>query len=69
MPVYDYECTNKECGNIVTDIKIPLNELDITEIYCTRCHNKMERTLNASPVIFKGSCWSRDGYSKGEKNA
>lgn len=61
MPIYDYRCP--ECGNVEEDVTVTLDQLDTHQILCV-CGEVMCRVIGSSPVILKGSCWAKDGYSR-----
>ena len=53
MPVYTYRCQN--CGFEFTQMQT-FSDKPLT--YCPECHTSaIERVLQLSPIIFKGSGW------------
>jgi putative FmdB family regulatory protein len=57
MPLYEYECTT--CHRRTEKIqKFSDPELTI----CPHCAGKLERTITAAAVSFKGGGWFKDGY-------
>ena len=58
MPLYEYECN--ECGRRTEKIQ-KFSDPELTE--CPYCGGRIERTLTAPAVQFKGSGWYKDLYS------
>jgi putative FmdB family regulatory protein len=57
MPLYEYECT--ACHRRTEKIqKFSDAELSV----CPHCGGKLERTITAAAVSFKGGGWFKDGY-------
>ena len=53
MPVYTYRC--QKCGFEFTQMQTFSDE---SLTYCRECHaSTLERVLQLSPIIFKGSGW------------
>ena len=58
MPLYEYECN--ECGRRTEKIqKFSDDPLTV----CPHCGGRIERTLTAPAVQFKGGGWYKDLYS------
>ncbi len=64
MPLYEYEC--KECGRRTEKIR-KFSDPPLTE--CPHCGGRMERTLTAPAVQFKGGGWYKDLYSSAKPAA
>ncbi len=62
MPLYEYECQN--CHRHVE--KIQSYSAPPLEV-CPHCGGKLERTISAPAVQFKGSGWYVSDYGKGGK--
>lgn len=58
MPLYEYECN--ECGRRTEKIQ-KFSDSPLTE--CPHCGGRIERTLTAPAVQFKGGGWYKDLYS------
>ena len=58
MPLYEYEC--KECGRRTEKIQ-KISDAPLT--VCPHCGGRIERTLTAPAVQFKGGGWYKDLYS------
>lgn len=58
MPLYEYQC--QECGRRTEKIQ---KYSDPELIVCPHCGGRLERTLTAAAVQFKGSGWYKDLYS------
>jgi putative FmdB family regulatory protein len=58
MPLYEYECN--ECGRRTEKIQ---KFSDAPLIECPHCGGRIERTLTAPAVQFKGGGWYKDLYS------
>ncbi len=39
MPVYDFSCTNADCGNVFEE-SVPLTEFDTRIVVCPKCEGK-----------------------------
>lgn len=57
MPLYEYRCT--ACDRL-TEKRQKFSDPEITE--CPYCGGKLERTITAPAVQFKGGGWYADGY-------
>jgi putative FmdB family regulatory protein len=57
MPLYEYECTN--CHRRIEKIQ-KFSDAELT--VCPHCAGKLERTITAAAVSFKGGGWFKDGY-------
>lgn len=64
MPLYEYQCT--ACGKL-TEKRQKFSDPELTE--CPHCGGRLERTITAPAVQFKGGGWYADLYSKGGKKA
>jgi putative FmdB family regulatory protein len=64
MPLYEYECT--ECGRRTEKIQ-KFSDPELT--VCPFCSAKLERTLTAPAVQFKGGGWYKDLYSSAKPSA
>ena len=64
MPLYEYEC--KECGRRTEKIQ-KFSDPELT--VCPYCSGKLERTLTAPAVQFKGGGWYKDLYSSAKPAA
>ncbi len=64
MPLYEYLCT--ACGRL-TEKRQKFSDPEITD--CPHCGGKLERTITAPAIQFKGGGWYADLYSKGKKPA
>jgi len=64
MPLYEYLCT--ACGKL-TEKRQKFSDPEITD--CPRCCGKLERTITAPAIQFKGGGWYADLYSSGKKPA
>lgn len=58
MPIFDYECTNEECGHVFEVVQ------NIRRQYakkCPKCDAKAKKTYaNYKPgIIFKGDGWTK----------
>lgn len=58
MPLYEYQC--EACGERVEKIQ-RFHAPPLTE--CPKCGGRLERTLTAPAVQFKGGGWYSDLYS------
>jgi putative FmdB family regulatory protein len=58
MPLYEYECN--ECGRRTEKIQ-KFSDPELT--VCPHCGGRVERTLTAPAVQFKGGGWYKDLYS------
>jgi putative FmdB family regulatory protein len=58
MPLYEYEC--KECGRRTEKIQ-KFSDPELT--VCPYCSGRIERTLTAPAIQFKGGGWYKDLYS------
>ncbi len=57
MPLYEYRCT--ACDRL-TEKRQKFSDPEITD--CPHCGGKLERTITAPAVQFKGGGWYADGY-------
>jgi len=58
MPLYEYECT--ACHRRTEKIqKYSAAELTV----CPHCGGRLERTITAAAISFKGGGWYKDGYA------
>lgn len=57
MPLYEYRCT--ACDRL-TEKRQKFSDPEITN--CPHCGGKLERTITAPAVQFKGGGWYADGY-------
>jgi len=57
MPLYEYECTT--CHRRTEKIQ-KFSDAELT--VCPHCGGKLERTITAAAVSFKGGGWFKDGY-------
>lgn len=64
MPLYEYQCT--ACHKL-TEKRQKFSDPELTE--CPYCGGKLERTITAPAVQFKGGGWYADLYSSGKKPA
>ena len=58
MPLYEYECTG--CHRRIEKIQ-KFSDADLT--VCPHCGGRLERTITAAAISFKGGGWYKDGYS------
>lgn len=58
MPLYEYECT--ACHRLTEKIQ-KYSDADLT--VCPRCEGRLERTITAAAISFKGGGWYKDGYA------
>jgi putative FmdB family regulatory protein len=58
MPLYEYQCN--ECGRRTEKIQ-KFSDPELT--VCPYCNGKLERTLTAPAIQFKGGGWYKDLYS------
>ncbi|HEX4154280.1 MAG TPA: zinc ribbon domain-containing protein [Acidobacteriaceae bacterium] len=58
MPLYEYQC--QECGRRTEKIQ-KFSDPELT--VCPHCGGRLERTLTAPAIQFKGSGWYKDLYS------
>ena len=59
MPLYEYQC--KKCGHLFEKIQKFSDKL-IKK--CPECGGRVEQTISAPAVQFKGSGWSVTDYAK-----
>jgi putative FmdB family regulatory protein len=64
MPLYEYQCT--ACQRL-TEKRQKFSDPELTE--CPYCGGRLERTITAPAVQFKGGGWYADLYSSGKKPA
>ena len=64
MPLYEYQCT--ACGKL-TEKRQKFSDPELTD--CPHCGGRLERTITAPAVQFKGGGWYADLYSSGKKPA
>lgn len=64
MPLYEYQCN--ECGCRTEKIQ-KFSDPELT--VCPHCGGKLERTLTAPAVQFKGGGWYKDLYSSAKPAA
>ena len=64
MPLYEYECN--ECGRRTEKIQ-KFSDAPLT--VCPHCGGRIERTITAPAVQFKGSGWYKDLYSSAKPAA
>jgi putative FmdB family regulatory protein len=58
MPLYEYECN--ACHRRTEKIqKYSAAELTV----CPHCRGRLERTITAAAISFKGGGWYKDGYA------
>jgi putative FmdB family regulatory protein len=57
MPLYEYECTI--CHRRTEKIQ-KYSDAELT--VCPHCGGRLERTITAAAVSFKGGGWFKDGY-------
>jgi putative FmdB family regulatory protein len=57
MPLYEYECTS--CHRRTEKIQ-KFSDAELT--LCPHCGGKLERTITAAAISFKGGGWFKDGY-------
>ena len=62
MPLYEYQCT--ACHKL-TEKRQKFSDPELTD--CPYCGGRLERTITAPAVQFKGGGWYADLYSKGGK--
>ncbi|MBW8746780.1 MAG: zinc ribbon domain-containing protein [Acidobacteria bacterium] len=62
MPLYEYEC--QQCHRYVEKIQ-KFSDPPLTE--CQHCGGRLEKTLSAPAVQFKGGGWYADLYSSSKK--
>lgn len=59
MPIYEYEC---ECGKIIEALQ-RFTEDELTICNCSK-KGKLRKIVSRSYFRLKGTCWSKDGYTK-----
>jgi putative FmdB family regulatory protein len=64
MPLYEYQCN--ECGRRTEKIQ-KFSDPELT--VCPFCSGRLERTLTAPAVQFKGGGWYKDLYSSAKPAA
>jgi putative FmdB family regulatory protein len=64
MPLYEYECT--ACRRRTEKIQ-KFSDPELTQ--CPHCGGRLERTLTAPAVQFKGGGWYKDLYSSAKPAA
>jgi putative FmdB family regulatory protein len=64
MPLYEYECT--ACHRRTEKIQ-KFSDPELT--VCPHCGGKLERTITAAAVSFKGGGWFKDGYGSVKPSA
>jgi putative FmdB family regulatory protein len=64
MPLYEYECTS--CHRRIEKIQ-KFSDPELT--VCPYCAGKLERTITAAAVSFKGGGWFKDGYGSAKPAA
>jgi putative FmdB family regulatory protein len=64
MPLYEYECT--ACHRRIEKIQ-KFSDPELT--VCPHCGGKLERTITAAAVSFKGGGWFKDGYGSVKPSA
>lgn len=60
--LYEYECP--KCHS-TKDVEHGLNESPEVTCECTGVPVKCIRLVGGCDFVLKGSCWARDGYTKG----
>lgn len=60
MPIYDFECTNPDCGKTFDQI-VPSVLVTTT---CPKCGKAANKIMSAPNFHLKGGGWGDDGYSK-----
>jgi len=63
MPLYEYEC--QQCRRYVEKIQ-KFSDPPLTE--CPHCGGRLEKTITAPAVQFKGGGWYADLYSSSKKS-
>jgi putative FmdB family regulatory protein len=58
MPLYEYECT--ACHRRIEKIQ-KYSDAELT--VCPHCGGRLERTITAAAMVFKGGGWYADGYA------
>ena len=58
MPLYEYECA--ACHRRTEKIQ-KFSDPELT--VCPHCSGRLERTITAAAVSFKGGGWYKDGYA------
>lgn len=58
MPLYEYECT--ACHRRIEKIQ-KFSDPELT--VCPHCAGRLERTITAAAMVFKGGGWYADGYA------
>ena len=58
MPLYEYECT--ACHRRIEKIQ-KYSDAELTA--CPHCGGRLERTITAAAMVFKGGGWYADGYA------
>lgn len=64
MPLYEYECT--ACHRRTEKIQ-KFSDADLT--VCPHCGGRLERTITAAAISFKGGGWYKDGYASVKASA
>lgn len=63
MPLYDYRCTNDNCGHTFDRL---MRRHSDPNPPCEMCGTETKRMLGTPALVFKGSGWARDGYAGGK---
>ncbi len=61
MPIYEYECVNKECREITEKMR-KISEFDVP-LSCPLCGSETRKKVSQTSFSLKGGGWASDGYS------
>ena len=65
MPIYEYECNNKDCKKYqVTKSEIQSHNSPLP--ICEECSKEMQKIVSQCSFQLIGNSWARDGYSTKE---
>ncbi len=64
MPLYEYECTG--CHRRTEKIQ-KFSDPELT--LCPHCGGRLDRTITAAAISFKGGGWYKDGYASAKPAA
>lgn len=60
MPIYEYMCKDKECGEVVEKIRKHADMDKPTP--CPKCEGETGRKISKTSFILEGGGWASDGY-------
>jgi len=62
MPIYEFECANKKCGNIIEEIVMGGKPTPVT-VGCSKCGASCYRIMSASSFKINGKYTAKTGYA------